>query len=379
MDAPTLDPVRVPLRRSAPSASRSPGPILAMTIDLAEDLENVDLDEVDGEFYWRCCRTDLHVRLAELCSRRPRPIGARKSQGEVAPHSDDDLEGLVEPSDPVAFLREGLRYANELLDLADRATEVFPSTVWPRILDGERIAMRAVSAEVHGPRTPGSLDHTLYLKVFSGAWTGEQVEDEIRRQVQKGSRWLVLPPERAGTGVYVRVGFSLARDLEAAGGETEAAGSPHVAICAELPLPPPGAIAREYDALVRRERQWHLLLPGGGSRQDKEVAIRTWAVAMLMTEGMVFGDAMAEVHRVTGFGDVSQARFGQDRTRLLERVPEAEPYLFARRTGVREAASARNSAIRERLANRTGTEVVANGGSSAAPLQHDAADEATYT
>ena len=40
-------------------------------------------------------------------------------------------------------------------------------------------------------------------------------------------------------------------------------------------------------------------------------------------------DAIDEVHTQLKLGDITQSCFGLDRKRLLERVPEAEPYLYA--------------------------------------------------
>ena len=52
---------------SAPPATRRER-ILALTKDLADDLEAVTLDEIDGEFYWRICRDDLLEPLTEFAA-----------------------------------------------------------------------------------------------------------------------------------------------------------------------------------------------------------------------------------------------------------------------------------------------------------------------
>lgn len=318
-----------------PLTRRPPNPrtrILALAADLTEDLAAVELDAIDGEFYWRCCRGDLLNAVEALRAEGPRQVG----------FDPDDPSRREEPEDLFDYLRQGLRFADDVLVLADRMAQLYPAVVWRRLLDGERVAMRAAEAELRRPTGDGAVGPpTLLLKVFSGAWTGTQVEDEVRRLVAARPEWFAadLPDHGFGPNakpaMAVRVDFSFGYAHQA----TEEAPDdgprplPYVAVAIPAPLPPPQTIAREYDALVRGALKWHDALPGGGSRQEKVVAIRTWAIGLLMARGDRFGDAMDVVARRAGLTEVSQARFNQDRQKLIERVPEAEPYVFVKGQG----------------------------------------------
>ena len=109
---------------------------------------------------------------------------------------------------------------------------------------------------------------------------------------------------------------------------------PFIMVTVALPAPPKGILALAYDGIVREQQRWHRELPGGASKQEKEVAIRTWAVGLLMADGMRAADALGVVATATNRHVVSHVRFGEDRKRLIMRVPEAAAYLYirARRT-----------------------------------------------
>jgi len=357
-----------PLTRRPASANRR-ARVLSLAADLTEDLDAVDLDTIDGEFFWRGCRADLLERAEELTDGQPRPIGApapRSNRG----HGDDDSLHVIPPG-VFDYLREGLRFADDFLTLADEASRLYPGVVWRRLVDGDRVAMRSAEAEVRRSLGRGKSgdEAQLHLRVFSGAWTGIEVEDELRRLADASTRRFVVEPVVAGDDIAVRLAFSFSEagpDLYEAAAE-ERPRSPYVEVIAPFPLPPAGVVAREYDALVRGERRWHLRLPGGGSRQEKEVAIRTWAVGLLVALGERFGDAMATVCRSAGLVEVSQTRFNQDRQRLVERVPEATPYVFTLR------------AVTERDTRADGPAAVGNPTDPTSPLQPVTRDTAAYT
>ncbi len=309
------------LRRSAPP----PDPrqrILALLDDVADDLEVIDLDTVDGEFYWRACRLDLLDRVADVCK-----VGFKPASSEL---SDNDAH--QNPDDTLALLRQEVRRANTIYATETKAADLYPRAVWRRLLEGERLAMRAAEAEVRSSGGDGAT--TLHLRIFSGAWTGADVEAEVRRQNLDRSMWLEsgMPKEEPDGNVRLVVDFAFVDEARArAEADGDSPRFPYVLVTIPLPGPPVGVIGREYEALVCNQRGWHLALPGGGTRQEKEVALRTWTVGLLMTHGLRFGDAMRVVCQRTGLADVSQARFGQDRQRLIDRVPEAQLYLFTRR------------------------------------------------
>ncbi len=333
--APRWAPTPGPVKRRVPGRRER---ALALAEDLAEDLAAVELDEVDGEFFWRCCRGDLLEAVEALFDGRPRPIGVKaRPKGGLPADDGDALPKEAGPDGVFGFLREGLRFAGDLLVLADEAGRLYPAGVWRRLVDGERVAMRAANGAVESGHANGGAGGgpAARLRVFSGAWGGQQVEDELRRLVASWPRWIMEDPEPGEGDVALRVGFALVDEARARAdpfGE-EPTSYPYVEVAAAFPLPPQGAVAREYDAIVRGLRRWHERLPGAGSRQEKAVAIRTWAVGLLVAAGEPFGGAMQAVAGRIGDVPVSQTRFGQDRQKLVERVPEAGPYVFTRGQG----------------------------------------------
>ncbi len=304
---------------SAPPRPSNPRQrLLDLLDDLRADLDLLDLDTVDGECYWRGCRLDLLERVEGFCAT------GLSSEPEDRFHHDDHEE----PEEALAFLRQGLRRANVLYAIEARAASLYPRSVWRRLLEGERLAMRSAEAEV---TTSGTGAQTLSLKIFSGAWTGEEVESEVRRQNPDRSTWLDDVPD-VGPGGTVRLALTFAFADEArAWHEADRPHFPYVLVTIPLPGPPAGVISREYDALVCGLKGWHRALPGRGTRQEKEVALRTWTVGLLMFHGMVFTEAMRVVCQQMQQTEVSQARFGEDRQRVVARVPEAQAYLFVRK------------------------------------------------
>jgi hypothetical protein len=313
----------------SPTTSSTTTRVLGLLDDLAEDLNAIDLDTIDGEFYWRACRIDLMEQVQRLCADRHKPIQSTIS----------DIDKPEEPDAVLGFLRQGLRHANALYATEAKVAALYPRSVWRRLLEGERVAMRAAEAEVRGDGTGEG--RTLYVKIYSGAWTGSDVEAEVRRQDPDRLQWLDGDSDRKGTGNAVRlsVDFSFSDEADTTQAPVELTQRHRfVTVGIPLPGPPPGVIRREYEALVCEQQEWHRRLPGGGSRQDKEVAIRTWAVGLLVADGMRFPEAMRLVSKRDQIGEVSQARFGQDRQRLVERVPESNPYLFVKRNPPSSAA-----------------------------------------
>jgi len=294
--------------------------VLALVEFLAPAIKEVelDLDTIDGEFYWRCCRVDLLAKVREL--RVAAPVMSLPEE----PPEDDEL--LLKE------LRERREWTQQSLFLEFQASELYPRVVWDRLVRGDWLPMRLPEGvrAVNSFEGPPEDRETLLIAVHSGAWTGADVE----RKVVESAEWSRgRDPEDPASRATVRLQFRL---LDGPSEESErvpyfrARRYPCILLVVGFPLPPPGTVAREYDAIVRDQRQWHLALPGATSRQDKEVALRTWAVGLLVAAGVRFVAAMRDVCEAGQLGEVSQARFGQDRQRLVERVPEAAEYLFAR-------------------------------------------------
>ena len=319
----------MPLLRRQPDRRQR---LVAFADELLDELEKVDLDVIDGEFYWRWCRVDLLNQLEELRSRFPSTLLSDQPSEPDLLYEENVLTRWLDFEDVFDYLRQGMHFVSNFLNLEEAAADLYPGVVWRRMLDGERVAMRAAETEL---RVQHHEDHgvmMLSLKVFSGAWTGCDVEAEIVRMATYAERWqapVPLPPQET---LRLRLAFAFADETRArddAQGDIEPR-FPYILVETPLILPPEGTIAREYDALVRGWHGWHRDLPGGVSRQEKEVAIRTWVLGLLMGEGETFNQAMSKIQTVLHLDGIAQARFGQDRKQLIARVPEAKPYLYTR-------------------------------------------------
>lgn len=331
---------------SRPLLRPSPRFVLHQLADLAGDLATLDLDEIDGEFYWRCCRWDL-------C----KPILQHRGANVPRPWTSEH------PAPPAfEYLREGFDRALGFVGLHAEVSRLYPGAVFERLYHGRRVSMRA--SEAAGEENDDYRAHSV--RVYSGAWLGEDVERafaehfdeaferegdrrfvadpdrpghrERRALARREARWFRLPADEVGArrpapvvSLELRVDFKLVTEPPTEWPHTERhARVPFVEVRVRRPPPPPGVVARQYDTVVREQQRWHLALPGAGGRQDKAVALRTWAVGLLVARGERFADAMRLAAEGAGVPEVSQSRFGQDRQRLLERVPEARVYLYAR-------------------------------------------------
>jgi hypothetical protein len=319
---------RIELVRRPPSHRQR---LLDFAAELLDDLEDMDLDTIDGEFYWRWCRLDLLEQLEALRRGFPRTLLSDRPSPRDLVHEDNLLAGWLELEGVFDYLRQGLQFVSRFLALEDAASRLYPGVVWRRLVDGERVAMRAAEMEVRLQHSDDDGLPTLGLKVFSGAWTGKQVEAELRRMATYAERWHPIERKELDETVKIRVSFAFADETQARADarSDDPPRFPYVLVEAPLPLPPEKTIEREYDVLVREQRHWHRALPGGENRQEKEVAVRTWTLGLLIRQGETFNHAQAAMHERLQLGDITQTRFGQDRKRLIERVPEARPYLFA--------------------------------------------------
>jgi hypothetical protein len=195
------------------------------------------------------------------------------------------------------------------------------------------------------------------VRIYSGTTTGAHVEEAFDEHLRKfgGSEWGfrfnveqgVFEPDEIPGDAYGRVLERRADDPNSVclskfvefhlvngpefSAEQEPVRFPYVEVVIHRPAPPPGTLACDYEQVVRGEKQWHLTLPGGGTTQEKEVALRTWAVGLIMGAGIGFNAAMRQVCDRLDTPEVSQACFTSDRRRLVERVPEARPFLYARK------------------------------------------------
>jgi hypothetical protein len=175
---------------------------------------------------------------------------------------------------------------------------------------------------------------------LSNRWTGADVEERIVAYLtdpQYGhgdwSRRLWFGPTASTESVVVRVAFEFAP----AGSEVIDVFprseplkfvQPHVVVTVAPPLPPAGTIAKLYDDIVLAQRQWHKDLAGAPTQQEKRVALRTWAIGLLVGAKRKTSYAISDVCEALGENWISEVQFTKDRRRLVERVPEAEQFLY---------------------------------------------------
>jgi hypothetical protein len=284
--------------------------VLDVARHLCRTLETVSLETIDGEFYWRCGRPEF-VTVLEAARRVGPPV----------------------PVEELATVA-GMRKHDAYVKFRAWAGRIVPLPVLDALVRDEPVAMRMPQVTLHEQLTPDGEDYVQWasILVYSGLWTGADVE----RSVASAPTWRKAHNPGLGKDwVSVQVDFAFIEDTAQARRYWRSVAPlrvPFIAMQVGMPLPPTGAIAREYDAIVRDMHGWHLRLPDAmASRQEKEVAVRTWAVGFLVAGGVTFGQAMPRVCGATGLIEVSQTRFGEDRKRLMVRVPEAAEILMQRK------------------------------------------------
>jgi hypothetical protein len=336
--------------------------ILALAEALNAATGEVLLAEVDGEFYWRLCRDDLLGPLTALAASlapcvlgRDDPPDFDVAEQERIAAFAAFMRGRSVPDRSAAeredrIRREVLLFERQLqiwrlAQSGRQFVDQLPPFVWSRFAVNRRIPLRA-------PLWYDVADHgrTVLLQVASRAVTGDDLEAEVA--------------SLRGSYVYADDPFDEDWDEEAVlailAAETDPCQHPPVTLSAQFalvtapnvempfvglhpwgdgpfvavrlrrPLPPAGCIGPFYDAVVRRQCRWHGQLPGDAPTQERWVAIRTWASALLIAGGERYLDAQRSVEGRTGIPAVSQSCFNADRARLLARVPEATPFLYTR-------------------------------------------------
>jgi hypothetical protein len=325
--------------------------ILSLAGRLSADLDAIDLDDVDGEFYWRICRDDLLEPLAQLAaSFTPNTLEGRTSYDQVFRDLQIDKMQLA-------------RFIQSARPIRDK----MPRHVWSRLVFPDPVldqrswidSRRAVSP-VPIPLRPLSFDldgerSVLQIRVASRVWSGADLEAELdwRRDalpfwfapnstpkvVRRGEfEWRHNVPQ-AGfapdpTGkVSLRMEFALVRE------PPPSASSPHpvpfIEITLSYPLPPPDYLGPAYDTYLRNQPQLELLLPGKATNQEIKTAIWTWAIGLLIAVGEDFYEARWAVEERTSLdlkkSPPGRTWFEKSRAKLIERVPEAKDYLYRRR------------------------------------------------
>jgi hypothetical protein len=307
--------------------------ILALAKSLKDDLEFIDVDEVDGEFYWKICRDDLLDPLSRMAaSIAPHILG-----GEAGVDLSDGDQERVEFLRHFLQTREGFdtdfqRKAIDSLtkfiqtqNLNAPGSEIvaqLPDWVWIPFSHGLRIPIP--------PRMQAWLltgTGTVQVGIYSRSVSGDQLELAVATYRDRSRD---LPEPGTVSAVSVHIDFELMKEPPLQRHPRWIHTTPCIVVTAGPPLPPEGVIGREFDALVQDRLRWHLELPGSGSKEETSVAIRTWAIGLLMREGDSFQKALRELEPVMGYLELSQEADRQARNRLFSRVLGARSCLGPR-------------------------------------------------
>lgn len=304
--------------------------ILRLARELFAEEQRLPLDTIDGEFYWRICQEPV-AELLHTFQWPPAP---------VLDETDRSPETFRVRGEHLMARYEAW-YAFEQAHAALLAPVASPSMGY--LLAGGRVPMRPplIWQERSYPRFPDT--DVLVMHIHSGEWKGYHVAGAILRELDAdpflAAQQQKHLDERARRLEWETHEFHLFAKLHRDAASMTAAGRrdagvttfPLIELALPLPLSDPTIVGVHYDLSVRSQR-WHEVLPGGiPARQEKTVAIRTWAVGLLQASGMPFFDAMWEVAELSDQQPRSQTRYSKDRSHLLKRVPEARPYVFALR------------------------------------------------
>jgi hypothetical protein len=349
------------------SVTLRPRPIIApherrqRILDLARRLaarrDNISLDEIDGEFYWRCCRLDFVEAIEAL---RPRLLSDGPIDGEELESAMGTLDRLarsfgIPQSAIAALLSEDAPIAVNEPALAfhyrddDRDYEAFKQDVDRRAEElGVRTAAQTRPWTVHA-----TVVDRLSVKVPTPTMTGADVAMRVARFLAAHERagvYFCHPRSRssfelqlAGDLVSVeveevdmhlsvfndRLGVATGRPLVFA--SYGAIPPPYIRFVIGFPWPPACLIARNYDAARDLHPEWAQAwgaAAAAASKQEPRVAIRTWAVCLLMNAAIPEDEAMRLVGALPGLGTIARPGLYPDRTKLLRRVPQAASYLY---------------------------------------------------
>jgi hypothetical protein len=289
--------------------------------------ESIDLDLVDGEFYWRYCRGDLVQQLEELL-----------------PTLDDEAS----PVDRIAAVFDHL-YAmeQEIPGLTSWIENREPPRMRDPLVSWHHPGSTVVPA-FSGKMKPSGIGAWLCMGVRNSHWTGADVERACRHEAKVFAshlynRNLLVNGESTADEMLVAVDFKFygAGELTftsdwwqiPSGDSRQVRVESSVTMCVIAhPFPPEGVLAAMYDSIVRDHYAWHQRLYGYQAlgNQTVDVAIRTWAIGLLVGSGVKYRHAeraVAEALALAGILESSQ--FSVDRRNLTSRVPEAEPFLFS--------------------------------------------------
>lgn len=320
--------------------------------------DELEIDQIDGFFYWGVCRTGLRESVIDVIRKLDDEHPEWNAILEMREARNQDSIPLTphERELASAFLRDLAQIGQIELDAL---TEIPNFSSW---LTGSRsmrmrdavFARDNLDCNAVQANAKYQLDR-VHLGVLAGSWTGERVERVLRQRIElsraEDPHWYDRSEQTVNKGltgkkntprVFFETSFHDKGDAfpyplfqpgfwsnDGFMPKPVILTTPLIAFSINYPLPREGIIATLYNASVIQTEGWNKFLIGKETEVERHTVIRTWAIALLAVSGMKLRDAMREVENITG-ESTSDARFNVNRQKLIARVPEAKPFVFSR-------------------------------------------------
>jgi hypothetical protein len=303
------------------SPNRKSGDRRTIDMDIAKSVLNdllgfqktydLDVETVDGEFYFRCCVNGFNEDIA-----RARSI-KRPTEAET-----------IDAFDRAArFLWKEYRLPNHV--------------GFPALLNGRPLRMRTPEVEsVTGAQQVGDqllpITTHVSMRVYSSRVRGEDIAEALLSPDQ--SRYLGQTDDVSYEG-QIQFQWRFVSGVEYLENSEFVQGAhrspaPYVEIVVKYPLPSKETLAFIYDRECIGVRKLHKEL-SMGTGQEPDNAIRTWMIALYMASGMDFHEAHESWIEIIDDEErhVSRQNFYDHRHLLLSRVPEAKTCLLGQDYG----------------------------------------------
>lgn len=297
--------------------------ILSTFDDLLGRIDHITTTQVDSEMYWRCCFPEEYAKAYErkeafeLARSRLAGKGLNKIQEFEA-----ILDGwYAEDRDP-SVSRISIQDIHAGLQSWVLGEDL---NVWPVYASYSGHSKTWINKGNHLP-TDGSPDQHIDLWISDPSIRGAAAELMIRREAQ--AAYPTIRQEHPELWWSLHVGLSFVD------GDPNHPDPimrfPTIVLSVKVPLPSPGLIQDIFDRVAVDEKGWTSKLGGAADDQTPLVALRAWAIGLLVGAGCSVKEATDMIVDRGGLAWVTSTRFNEDRATIIARVPMAAPFLFQR-------------------------------------------------
>lgn len=286
---------------------------------------DLDLDTVDGEFYYRCCHPEVTTWL-------DRARGWDKLDIEAFERRQNLLDRLwmdyrLPPQVGYDYVLRGHK-----LRLRHPVVTIFVGALG----EGDSLVPveTHVSTQIYSSRVRGKDIADTLIRGYATKGRGEPRErdDEMAATVDMTIN-LVAADEASSIARMVIAEGGYWWDIDS-GLERGYIDPPHLVVKVGLPLPSARTIASIYDEECIRRRKWHHRV-AQIVEQDPRTAMRAWTIALLMATGLDREMSFFRWQELTDeWEDIDPSQLKKEKNQLLARVPEASKFLTLRRRGV---------------------------------------------